>query len=65
MNARGRPRKEIEDQLIEKLNFRMTPRDKQLLKQVARHKSIAPETLLRSIAIPAMRELHREIFGAI
>lgn len=65
MSLRGRPRKDLEDQLIEKLNFRMTPRDRELLEQVARHKSIAPETLLRSLAIPAMRELHGEIFGAI
>jgi hypothetical protein len=62
---RGRPKKSPEDQLIEKLNLRMTPRDKRLLKQVADHKSIAPETLIRSIAIPSLRKLHSEIFGAI
>lgn len=64
MNARGRPKKSPEKLLIERVSVRLTETDRARLERIAEHRGIAPETLLRSLVLPTIREQHTEIFGA-
>lgn len=64
MNARGRPRKTPEKLLIERVSVLLTERDRELLQRIADHKGMAPQTLLRVLVLPAVRDGYREIFGA-
>ena len=60
---RGRPKKPESQKLIERMTARLTPKDRAMLEEIAMHKGLAPESLLRSYMLPAMREEHNQLFG--
>lgn len=58
-SRRGRQRKAAERRLDERVSMRLTERDKKLLQEIAEHKGLAPETLIRVWVLPAMRAEHQ------
>lgn len=61
---RGRPKKSPEKLLIERVSVRLTETDRERLERIAEHRGIAPETLLRALVLPTIRNQFQEIFGA-
>ena len=48
MAKQGRPRKEADNRLEERITVRLTQKDKAVLKVIADHKGFAPESMARS-----------------
>lgn len=60
---RGRPRKANNELLIERMTARMTARDRAMIEAIAKHRRLAPESLLRSWALEMADQEYRQIFG--
>lgn len=60
---RGRPTKPEHELLIERMTARLTSRDRAMLEEIGAHKGLAPESLIRSYLLPAMRNEYRNLFG--
>lgn len=60
---RGRPRKANDELLLERMTVRMTARDRAMIEAIAKHRRLAPESLLRSWALEMADQEDRQIFG--
>lgn len=63
VNKVGRPRKASNELLLERMTARMTARDRAMIEAIAKHRRLAPESLLRSWALEMADQEYRQIFG--
>lgn len=66
MNARGRPKKNFEDQLCQRVGTRLSASAKRKLEYISEREGIAVETLVRSAVLLMLRTrgAQAEITGA-